>query len=89
MNQIPIIYNTFLKDCLLSVEGFKNKLNSIHSQVLWMFIYALSMYLDMEMAEKCKELEEVKTKLRSAQRKVEELGELELLSTGIVIIIIG
>ena len=47
------------------------------------------MYLDMEMAEKCKELEVVKTKLRSAQRKVEELEELELLSTGIVIIIIG
>ena len=49
-----------------------------------MFIYALSMYLDKEIAEKCKELEEVKTKLRSAQKKIEEL---ELLSTGIVILL--
>ena len=46
-----------------------------------MFIYALSMYLDKEITEKRKELEEVKTKLRSAQKK------LELLSTGIVILL--
>ena len=51
-----------------------------------MIIYALSMYLDMKMGENWKELEEVNTELCSAQKKVEEL---ELLSTGIVIIIIG